>query len=79
METLIIKGYWHYFINLVKEGLAIDLKEAERWAKLAAEKEGAIGLCTLAALSLENGKVNRGQFFYDEAYLHSNLLASCEK
>ena len=29
----------------------------------------------MPALSLENGKVNRGHFLYDEAYLHSNLLA----
>jgi TPR repeat protein len=81
IQTKALKGDPHYqgilamFHKFGERGLAIDLQESERWAKLAAEKDGAIGLCTLAALSLENGQANRGQFLYDEAYLHSNLLA----
>ncbi|MBT5915517.1 MAG: sel1 repeat family protein, partial [Opitutae bacterium] len=81
IQSRALNGDPHYqgvlalFHKFGERGLAIDLKEAERWAKLAAEKDGAVGLCTLAALSLENGKVNRGHFLYDEAYLHSNLLA----
>ena len=81
IQSRALNGDPHYqgvlalFHKFGERGLAIDLKEAERWAKLAAEKEGAVGLCTLASLSLENGKVNRGHFLYDEAYLHSNLLA----
>lgn len=67
-----ILGLFHKF---GERGLAVDIQEAERWAKLAAEKDGAIGLCALAAISLENGKTNQGRFLYDEAYLHSNLLA----
>ena len=81
IQSKALSGDPHYqgilaiFHKFGERGLAIDLKESERWAKLAAEKEGAVGLCTLAALSLESGKTNRGQFLYDEAYLHSNLLA----
>ena len=80
IQSKALNGDAHYqgalalFHKFGERGLAIDLQEAQRWAKLAAEKEGAIGLCTLAALSLESGKTNRGQFLYDEAYLHSNLL-----
>ena len=40
---------------------------------MAANKEGALGLATLAAIELENGKTERGHSLYDEAYLHSNL------
>jgi uncharacterized protein len=58
-----------------EKGLAIDFIEAERWAKLAAQKRGSLGLCTLAALELEGGNTQRGRFLYDEAYLHSNLRA----
>jgi len=54
-------------------GLAVDLEEAERWAKMASEKKGALGLATLAALELERGNVPKGRFLYDEAYLHTNL------
>ncbi len=68
------QGALALFYKFGERGLAIDLNEAERWAKLSAEKDGALGLCTLAALSLESGKTSRGQFLYDEAYLHSNLL-----
>ena len=81
IQSKALNGDSHYqgalalFHKFGERGLAIDLQEAERWAKLASEKEGAIGLCTLAALSLESGKINRGHFLYDEAYLHSNLLA----
>ncbi len=81
IQSKALKGDAHYqgilalFHKFGERGLAIDLQESERWAKMAAEKEGAIGLCALAALSLEKGEANRGQFLYDEAYLHSNLLA----
>jgi TPR repeat protein len=51
----------------------VDLEEAERWAKMASEKKGALGLATLAALELERGNVPKGRFLYDEAYLHTNL------
>jgi TPR repeat protein len=54
-------------------GLSVDLEEAERWAKMASEKKGALGLATLAALELERGNVPKGRFLYDEAYLHTNL------
>ena len=80
IQSKALRGDAHYQGTLAlyhkfgERGLAIDLQEAERWAKLAAEKEGAIGLCTLAAISLESGKTSRGHFLYDEAYLHSNLL-----
>ena len=56
-----------------EKGLAIDLLEAERWGKMAGEKQGSLGLCTLAALELERRNTERGRFLYDEAYLHSNL------
>ena len=54
-------------------GLSVDLEESERWAKMASEKKGAIGLATLAALELERGNIPKGRFLYDEAYLHTNL------
>ena len=54
-------------------GLSVDLEESERWAKMASEKKGALGLATLAALELEKGNVPKGRFLYDEAYLHTNL------
>ena len=57
----------------IEKGLAIDLLEAERWGKMAGEKQGSLGLCTLAALELERRNTERGRFLYDEAYLHSNL------
>ena len=80
IQSKALNGDSHYqgvlalFHKFGERGLAIDLQEAERWAKLAAEKDGALGLCTLASISLERGKTNRGHFLYDEAYLHSNLL-----
>ena len=58
-----------------ESNLPVDIEESRRWAKLSAEKDGGIGLATLAAIELEEGKVQRGQFLYDEAYLHSNLRA----
>ncbi len=61
------------FYKYGEKGLPIDLLEAERWAKLAAEKDGGIGLAVLASIELERGKTERGQFLYDEAYLHSSL------
>ena len=54
IQSRALNGDPHYqgvlalFHKFGERGLAIDLKEAERWAKLAAEKEGAVGLCTLA-------------------------------
>ena len=81
IQSKALNGDAHYqgilalFHKFGEKGLAVDIEEAKRWATLSAEKEGAIGLCTLAALCLESGKINRGYFLYDEAYLHSNLLA----
>ena len=81
IQSKALNGDAHYqgilalFHKFGEKGLAVDIEEAKRWATLSAEKEGAIGLCTLAALCLEMGKINRGYFLYDEAYLHSNLLA----
>lgn len=56
-----------------ERGLSIDLEEANRWARMSAEKKGALGLATLAALELEKGNIPKGRFLYDEAYLHTNL------
>jgi uncharacterized protein len=67
------QGVLAIFHKFGEKGLAVDLQEAERWAKLAAENQGSLGLCTLAALELEKGNGQRGRFLYDEAYLHSNL------
>ena len=81
IQSKALNGDAHYqgilslYHKFGEKGLAVDIEESRRWATLSAEKEGAIGLCTLAALSLESGKINRGYFLYDEAYLHSNLLA----
>ncbi len=74
-----IKGDSHYqgvlsvFYKNGEKGLSIDIEESMRWGKLAAQKDGALGLCSLAAISLERGKTQKGQFLYDEAYLNSNL------
>lgn len=79
IQSKALAGDVHYqgtlaiFHKFGEKGLAVDLTEAERWAKLAAQKRGSIGLCTLAALELERGNSERGRFLYDEAYLHSNL------
>ena len=79
IQSKALAGDVHYqgalaiFHKFGEKGLAVDLIEAERWAKLAAEKRGSIGLCTLAALELEKGNSERGRFLYDEAYLNSNL------
>jgi TPR repeat protein len=67
------QGVLAIFHKFGEKGLAVDLQEAERWAKLAGEKQGSLGLCVLAALELEKGNGPRGRFLYDEAYLHSNL------
>jgi len=67
------QGALAIFYKYGEKGLPIDLVEAERWAKLAAEKDGGIGLAVLASIELERGKTERGQFLYDEAYLHSSL------
>ena len=79
IQTRAFDGDPHYqgvLAMLYKYGeknLPVDIGESKRWAKLSAEKDGGIGLATLAAIELEEGKVQRGQFLYDEAYLHSNL------
>jgi TPR repeat protein len=67
------QGTLGLFYKYGERGLSIDLGEAERWSKLAAEKDGGIGLAVLASIELERGKTERGQFLYDEAYLHSSL------
>ena len=67
------QGTLAIFYKYGEKSLPIDLGEAERWAKLAAEKDGGIGLAVLASIELERGKTERGQFLYDEAYLHSSL------
>ena len=67
------QGTLGLFYKYGEKGLPIDLGEAERWAKLAAEKDGGIGMAVLASIELEKGKTERGQFLYDEAYLHSNI------
>jgi len=67
------QGTLALFYKYGEKGLPIDLGEAERWAKLAAEKDGGIGMAVLASIELEKGRTERGQFLYDEAYLHSNI------
>ena len=67
------QGVLGLFHKYGERGLSIDLSESERWAKLSADKDGGIGLAVLASIELERGKTERGQFLYDEAYLHSNL------
>ena len=79
IQAKALNGDTHYqgalglFYKNGEMGLPIDLEEATRWVKLAANNEGALGLATLAAIELEKGNTERGQFLYDEAYLHSNL------
>ena len=79
IQAKALKGDVYYqgalglFYKTGEHGLPIDMEEAMRWSKMAANKEGALGLATLAAIELENGKTERGHFLYDEAYLHSNL------
>jgi uncharacterized protein len=79
IQTKALAGDIHYqgvlaiYHKFGEKGLSIDLQEAERWAKIAGEKQGSVALCTLAALELEKGNGQRGRFLYDEAYLHSNL------
>ncbi|MEL0099224.1 MAG: hypothetical protein VW907_06690, partial [Opitutae bacterium] len=67
------QGSLALFYKYGEKGLPIDLGESERWAKLAAKEDGGIGMAVLASIELERNKVERGQFLYDEAYLHSNL------
>lgn len=67
------QGALGLFYKTGEHGLAIDIEESNRWCRMAANKEGAVGLATLAALELEKGNTERGHFLYDEAYLHSNL------
>lgn len=57
-----------------ERGLNVDGREAEKWARSAAEKDGAFGLCVLAGIELEKGNLERGRFLYDEAYLNSGLM-----
>ncbi len=67
------QGSLALFYKYGEKGLPVDLGESERWAKLAAKEDGGIGMAVLASIELERNKVERGQFLYDEAYLHSNL------
>ncbi len=67
------QGSLAMFYKYGERGLPVDLGESERWAKLAAKEDGGIGMAVLASIELERGNVDRGQFLYDEAYLHSNL------
>lgn len=67
------QGVLALFYQHGEYGLSIDLEESERWAKMASEKKGALGLATMAALELEQGNIPKGRFLYDEAYLHTNL------
>jgi len=79
IQAKALKGDVYYqgalglFYKNGEHGLPIDTEEATRWVSMAANKEGAFGLATLAAIELEKGKTERGNFLYDEAYLHSNL------
>ncbi len=79
IQAKALKGDVYYqgalglFYKTGEHGLPIDVKEATRWTKMAANKEGAVGLATLAAIELEKGNTEKGYFLYDEAYLHSNL------
>ena len=79
IQSKALEGDPHYqgtlglFYKYGEKSLPIDLGEAERWAKLAAEKDGGVGLAVLASIELERGKTERGRFLYDEAYLHSKL------
>ena len=67
------QGALALFYKYGEKGLPIDLGESERWAKLAAKVDGGVGMAVLASIELERNKIERGQFLYDEAYLHSNL------
>ncbi len=67
------QGALGLFYKSGQYGLPIDKAEAKRWSRMAANKEGALGLATLASIELEDGNTERGYFLYDEAYLHSNL------
>ena len=58
-----------------ERGLNVNVAEAEKWARLAAAKDSAFGLCALAGIELEKGNSERGRYLYDEAYLNSGLLA----
>ena len=79
IQAKALKGDIYYqgalglFYKTGEHGLPIDMEEATRWVRMAANKEGALGLATLAAIELEKGNTERGYFLYDEAYLHSNL------
>ena len=57
-----------------ERGLHVNRAEAEKWARLAAKKDGSFGLCILAGIELEKGNNERGRYLYDEAYLNSGLL-----
>lgn len=58
-----------------ERGLNVNVNQAEKWARLAAEKDSAFGLCALAGIELEKGNSERGRYLYDEAYLNTGLLA----
>ena len=84
VQSRALKGDSHYqgalalFHKFGERGLSVDLEEAERWATLSAEKNGALGLCTLAALSLERGKV-----IEDNSYMMKHIFTepalSCKR
>ena len=69
IQAKALKGDVYYqgalglFYKTGEHGLPIDMEEAMRWSKMAANKEGALGLATLAAIELENGKTERGTFY----------------
>ena len=67
------QGVLALFYKYGEKGLSIHMTESERWAKMAAKQGSGIGMAVLASIELENGNKERGQFLYDEAYLHSNL------
>ena len=77
IQAKALKGDIYYqgalglFYKTGEHGLPIDMEEATRWVRMAANKEGALGLATLAAIELK--KEIPKEYLYDEAYLHSNL------
>ena len=73
IQAKALKGDVYYqgalglFYKNGEHGLPIDMEEAARWVRMAANKEGALGLATMAAIELEKGNTERGYFLYDEA------------
>ena len=60
IQTTALNGDSHYqgalalFHKHGERGLTVDMQEAKRWASIAAEKEGALGLAVLAAIELDH-------------------------